>query len=283
MKSIADYWNEIPKNAVLIIAASAFLLLAWIDFRTGSTVRFSIFYWIPIVGVTWRAGRGWGLAFAFASAAARLWTDLHDLPSANPAVLILLDFLFWCVSFGILCLLIAKLHDLIDTQETMAHTDHTTGMPNARAFAQAIDREISRSRKAGVPFSLAYLDVDDLKEFNDRLGHQAGDQLLRGMATAARSVLRAADVMARVGGDEFALLLPFTGEREARQAMERLMEALVDGVGSGHGTTVSIGLVTVKGGNRTADELLKAADGLMYEAKIAGKNRLIQTALGPID
>ena len=281
MKKLLQWLSETPEVLVLVLAAFLFLVLAWIDYRTGKAIRFSIFYWLPIAAVTWRAGRGWGLAIVTASSVARLWTDWHDMLAKGNVKYIALDFIFWFTSFSILCLLLAKLRELLELQETLAHTDHTTGMPNARAFARSIEREMARSRRTGVPLSLAYLDLDDFKGLNDRFGHDAGDELLRDVAAAARSSLRSGDVMARLGGDEFAILLPATGEHEAWKAIERFRESLMDEVAKKLPATISIGLVTACDGRLSADDLLGIADSLMYEVKGAGKNDIRQTVLGP--
>jgi diguanylate cyclase (GGDEF)-like protein len=279
VKKLLELWNATPKPFVILASAFVFILLAWIDYRTGKAIRFSIFYWIPIAAATWRAGSRWGITFCAASAVARLWTDWHDMLAKGNVRYIALDFIFWFASFSILCLLLAKLRELLEMQEALAHTDHTTGMPNARAFSHHIDREMSRSRKTGVPLSLAYMDVDNFKGINDRYGHDAGDELLRDVAAAARASLRAGDVMARLGGDEFAILLPATGEHEAWKAMERFRESLMDGASRKFPATISIGLVTACDGNFAADDLLSTADSLMYEVKGAGKNDIRQRVL----
>jgi diguanylate cyclase (GGDEF)-like protein len=190
-----------------------------------------------------------------------------------------LDFLFWLASFSVLCLLLSKLQELLELQETLAHTDHITGIPNSRAFHRCIEGELERGRRSGLPVSVAYVDIDDFKGINDRYGHDAGNELLREVADAGRSSLRAGDTMARIGGDEFAILLPMTGDQEAKKAMERFRDTLAPALAERFRATVSIGLVTTCDNRLSAKRLLDAADALMYQVKSAGKNGMRQTRL----
>ena len=280
MKGPLTRWRKLPLPAVLSLAAVLVLVLALVDLRTGIDIRFSIFYWLPIAAVTWRAGRGWGLAAAGTSAVARLWSESQGLFTHDSASVALLDFLFYFISYGTLCLLLAKLRDLLDLMEGMAHTDQVTGIPNARAFHAAIQREIALSAKTGLPLSLAYMDVDNFKKVNDHFGHEAGDDLLRRLVPAARTAMRAGDMMARLGGDEFAILLPSTGEEEAATAVERLRGNLGDEAKWPCPVTLSVGIITVSKGIYTVEEILHAADALMYEVKRSGKDGVRQVVLG---
>ena len=279
MKKLLQWVSEAPKVPLLVLSVLLFAGLVWLDYRTGRAVRLSIFYWIPIAAVTWRGGTVWGLTMVTASSLARLWVDWHDMPARDKALGIGLDFLFWLTSFSVLCLLLSKLQELLELQETLAHTDHITGIPNSRAFQRCIERELERGRRSGLPLSLAYVDVDDFKGINDKYGHDAGNDLLREVADAGRSSLRAGDTMARIGGDEFAVLLPMTGDQEAKKAMERFIDTLVPALAERFRATVSIGLVTTCDNRPSAKRLLDAADALMYEVKSAGKNGIRQACL----
>jgi diguanylate cyclase (GGDEF)-like protein len=279
VKKLLKSVSEAPRVPVLLLSALLFIGLVWLDYKTGKAVRLSIFYWVPIAVVTWRGGTVWGLIMVFASSLARLWIDWHDMLARGNALDIGLDFLFWLTSFSVLCLLLSKLQELLELQETLAHTDHITGMPNARAFERCIERELERGRRSGLPLSLAYVDVDDFKGVNDKYGHDAGNELLRKVADAGRLSLRAGDTMARIGGDEFAVLLPMTGDQEAKKAIERFRDTLVPALGERFRATVSIGLVTTWDNGPSAARLLDTADAIMYEVKNAGKDGIKQVCL----
>jgi diguanylate cyclase (GGDEF)-like protein len=157
---------------------------------------------------------------------------------------------------------------LVSELEALARTDPLTGLPNRRAWDEAVIRELARARRERKGLCIAVLDVDDLKLINDRSGHAAGDELLR--ATSARwlSALRSSDYLARIGGDEFAVLLPDCPVDEAGVIVGRLRQAM------DIGPTYSAG-VAAWDGDEAAAALLHRADGALYTAKADGRDRLI--------
>ena len=148
---------------------------------------------------------------------------------------------------------------------------------NARAFRTLATAEVARSQRFAHSLSLAYLDLDDFKAINDTFGHAEGDHVLLEVGHVLRTTVRSTDSVARVGGDEFAILMPETGAKEARTVVERVRGEL-DRLTSRDGRHVlfSIGLVTFDRPPGSADELTTAADELMYRAKRGGKDRLEQ-------
>ncbi len=156
--------------------------------------------------------------------------------------------------------------------------DGLTGVHNRRYFMDFLDRELSRSARYGRDLSLAILDIDHFKDFNDRLGHLAGDHVLRTLCDALKAGVRKEHLFARFGGEEFVLVLPEQGVDEARRYCEKVRE-LVEGLevdfnGSVYSVTVSIGLASTFE-SIGADELIEAADAALYRAKAAGRNRVI--------
>ncbi len=144
-----------------------------------------------------------------------------------------------------------------------------------RAFLTSAEAELERSRRYRHQLSLLYLDVDDFKAVNDRLGHGEGNRLLRRLTVVLTAELRSVDLAARLGGDEFAVLMPETGSRAARQLAGRLLAALsAEQASDGAPLSCSCGLVTFRLPPESVDALLEAGDRLMYEAKAAGKGRL---------
>ncbi len=153
-----------------------------------------------------------------------------------------------------------------------AHTDWLTGLFNHRFFHERLRTEIERAHRHGRPLSLIQFDLDDFKLLNDSYGHQEGDLILRRVAAAASADLRTSDVACRIGGEEFALLLPETGKAAARAAADRLCARVRDLPGHHH-TTVSCGIASFPGDATTPAELVAAADDAMYLAKDRGKDR----------
>ena len=157
---------------------------------------------------------------------------------------------------------------LLDRLERMARTDELTGLTNRRAWDHEVAREVARAVREESPLAIAMLDLDRFKLYNDRLGHQAGDRLLKEAAGAWRGVLRETDLIARYGGEEFAVALPGCDADLALLLVERLRAVTPDG------QSCSAGLACWNG-KEGADELLGRADAALYRAKQGGRDRTV--------
>jgi two-component system cell cycle response regulator len=164
----------------------------------------------------------------------------------------------------------------------LAVTDAATGLYNRRHFFEALRSEFGRAERYRHPLSLVMVDIDNFKAVNDRLGHQAGDRVLKEVADALRANLRVSDVVCRYGGEEFAIILPETGTGQALHVCERTRHRTGSVSTGGEATvTVSQGIATYPAtGIVTADDLLRRADAAMYEAKRRGRD---QIAVAPVD
>ena len=171
---------------------------------------------------------------------------------------------------------VSALRHALDREKESARTDPLTGVSNRRHFIELTGAALAFARRYRRPMTIAYLDLDSFKQINDRLGHQAGDEVLRAVAHTIRNRLRATDVVGRLGGDEFAICLPETGSEAAALLLGKLREdcaaALPENCRS---VTVSMGLVTFAFPPATVDELLERTDVMLYAAKREGKNRLV--------
>ena len=179
-------------------------------------------------------------------------------------------------------LLGARADDLI----RMSAEDPLTGVLNARAFDRRLEQEVARVERTGQPLSLLMFDLDGLKTINDSYGHETGNRALRRMADIVRRSIRLTDVSARVGGDEFALIVPGAGGDEALKLAERIrgqaaedLSRIAPGVDGG---TTSIGIASCGSFERvpTPGALARAADSALYEAKRTGRNRVVVWRLG---
>jgi diguanylate cyclase (GGDEF)-like protein len=159
--------------------------------------------------------------------------------------------------------------------EEMATTDALTGLRNRRKFDLTIEGEWQRAMRHKTPLSLLMIDADHFKAYNDTHGHQAGDQVLVGIAICiSDAVRRASDCAARYGGEEFAVLLPGFAGKEAMQVAEAIRQKVMIWSGEENASTVSIGVAGITP-NATMDwaDLVEAADKALYAAKDAGRNR----------
>ena len=165
-----------------------------------------------------------------------------------------------------------------DAAIRLSTVDNLTGLFNRTFFFAAVEREIARSARSGRGFCLLMMDLDELKQINDRHGHFFGDRVLRGVGEVIRSGGRRIDTAARYGGDEFVVLLPETDPTGAFVLAEKIRlevaELRVDVAGSMIQPSISVGVVSYPEDGRTSDELMIAADTSMYRSKRAGKNRV---------
>lgn len=164
------------------------------------------------------------------------------------------------------------LHRTIGNLQRQAFFDSLTGTFNKRGFLEAAERQRLRAHRVGESMTLAYFDVDSLKEMNDVFGHQAGDDLIvRFASTVARSI-RPYDILGRVGGDEFVLVLSGVGQRAALNRISRICSRLAE---EPDPIAVSVGMVTTEPPIDSLDDLLQEADQLMYRAKRSGGNHIV--------
>lgn len=161
----------------------------------------------------------------------------------------------------------------------LSEIDDLTGLRNRRFFTRILDHEVSRFRRYGHPLSLALIDLDHFKGINDTYGHAVGDEALRYVAARANETMRESDVVARIGGDEIAVIMPDTPLSGGARAVERLREALVttpfEPEGSRVGLTLSIGVAGVEEtGLGESKAFFKAADDALYVAKERGRDQI---------
>ena len=158
--------------------------------------------------------------------------------------------------------------------ELLTITDELTGLGNRRGLEEHLQHEVNRSSRYRRPLSLLLVDIDRFKKYNDTFGHPAGDELLKIVAFLANQKTRASDLVARHGGDEFAVILPNTGKEAAKKLAERIRKA-VEEVSSLHcSVTISIGICSLNSRNITMSKLVAEADQALYQAKKAGRNRV---------
>ena len=186
----------------------------------------------------------------------------------------------WIVTLAVVTGVAVALHilrrhidRLLSQLRDAARTDALTQLLNRRGFEERFELELERARRTGDPLTLLVGDLDRFKELNDRFGHAAGDATLASVAQALGSSARTIDTVARVGGEEFALLLPATDAEGGLEAAERLRRSVAHTVGDdGAPLTISFGVAEVTHDGETPPSLMLAADTALYAAKAAGRN-----------
>jgi diguanylate cyclase (GGDEF)-like protein len=249
------------------------ILLGIIDYLTGYELSFSLFYLAPISLISWFKGRRSGLLTSAVSAIAWFLADyLSGSRYSNPSIYIW-NTLIRLGFFVVVTWLLSALRKAYNTNQELARVDYVTGAVSIRYFYELAKIEIGRSERHKRPFTFAYIDVDNFKTINDRLGHSTGDRVLRAVTENLQHQIRSSDILARLGGDEFALLLPETGEEEAKKVMDRMHTGLVNEMLKNNWTvTFSIGVVTYCQPPASVDDMVKLADSAMYLVKNSNKN-----------
>ena len=270
--------REITKSVSRPVWVGVGLLLlggvAFLDYITGVELSFSLFYLLPISLLAWTVTERFGLVAAFLSGgiwlAVEIWSGTR-YSSVFPYV--------WNtiirIGFFLLPVFMIRLNRAMEGERMLARMDFLTGALNARFFHELAQMEIDRSFRYQRTFTIAFIDLDNFKSINDTFGHTEGDMVLRTIATSLKSHSRKTDVVARVGGDEFVVLLPETDQQTAPTVISNIQRALLKEMNeNGWAVTFSIGALTLTAPQLSVDELLSRADQLMYMAKNGGKNKI---------
>ena len=277
MKQTLDRWlSAVPASALAAGCFAQIALIGALDVLTGPELAVSIFYLVPVGIIAWYGSMRWAVVIGLCGAALWLYLDATvGRPYEQPLAA------YWNagVRFGfffIVAYLLVSLRARLRAEAAAASTDALTGALNSRGFYERLELEISRSARYARRFSLAYLDLDNFKQVNDRYGHTTGDDLLRTVAEIARESTRKTDHVARLGGDEFALLLVESGSDEAAHAIDKLRARIAERMAEqSWPVQVSVGVVSFDESPPDAKEAIRLADDLMYRVKKTGKNSVI--------
>lgn len=277
---VGSLHRQAPRR-VLSVAALLLVLVAVADSVSGTNYSFSTFYLLVVVGVSATGRRPYLVPTALLTAAT--WTGVEALNRRLEEPWLPLA---WntAARFAVLYLaavLVAAVVGAARHEREVSRTDPLTGIHNRRGLQDRALPELSRARRTQRPLSVAYLDVDGFKAVNDHSGHAAGDRLLVDVARTLERAMRHYDVVARVGGDEFVVLLPEVGGEQARSTAQRAVDALDDMCRrEGWPVRVSVGVATFSEVPATVDDVLAVADGLMYDAKRSGATAGRSTVIG---
>jgi diguanylate cyclase (GGDEF)-like protein len=261
--------------AVLMLGLSFVLMLGlgaihyWV---VPPSFSLTVFYLLPIAIATWFVGARLGQVLAFLSAALtyEILFQRH-VPLLNVAWE---AGMVWAIG-AIVSELLHGIKLSSEVGKQLSRIDSATGAVNRRFFTELLEAEFHRSERYRFALTVAYIDLDNFKQLNERLGRQAGDELLYRFVEQLSEALRANDVVARLGGDEFALLLPQTNDVQAQQVFTRLQPQMKDSL---EAETIpiqySIAVVTFLEMPEMAEDLTEQAETLLKSIKSNGKNRL---------
>lgn len=248
-------------------------LLGIVDYLTGYEVSCSLFYLVPIASVSWFVNRRLGLTMSVLGSITWLIAELAAGQHYVHPIIHLWNTMIRFGFFVLVAYLVSELRSAHEAQRWLARTDYVSGAVNARHFIELVEMEIVRSRRYQYPLTMVYMDLDNFKQVNDNFGHDTGDEVIRCIASELKCRLRSTDIVARMGGDEFAMLLPMAGSSEAQTIISRLHDDLTQQMQQRNWpVTFSMGAAICVAAPGSAKELIKMADELMYLVKNSTKN-----------
>jgi diguanylate cyclase (GGDEF)-like protein len=279
-----------PHYMIVPMLSAVFLLNAYIYFATDSRVRVLMVWFVALMFMAGFArfrevaGLGTAMALGYVIAVSR---SPHRPPDLKLSDEIVLACVFWGANL-FAGLVFARLHrQRLEMQALRrrladhALTDALTGLPNRRRFDEALRTEVARTIRYGGRCSVALLDVDHFKNYNDRMGHPAGDAVLKDLGDVLRREVRKGDLAARIGGEEFALLMLNTGREEAARVVDRMRRVIEQApfvsrdVQPTGRLTVSAGVAEFPGDGADEAAFVASADAALYRAKSAGRNQVV--------
>jgi len=273
MRVRRSFWRQLGKPGVAALVVIAIAAIGAVDWATGTEVRVFPLYFFPLALAGKRLGTSGALSASLL--ATITWISAQYLAGREYSgpLIWMINFCTQGSAFLVVSLLVARLELRLRREHQLSRTDALTGLLNSRAFRERASRLLAEAGGRPQPLTLAYIDLDHFKRVNDRDGHDAGDRLLAGIARLLTASLGAQGIIARVGGDEFAVLLPGLGAEAARVHLEAFREALLASPAvAAAGVSASIGGISLTGAAVGLDELIRQADALMYAVKTAGRN-----------
>jgi diguanylate cyclase (GGDEF)-like protein len=267
--------GRLPERAVFVLSIVAMLAIFVANILIADpSLRLYVLHVLPLLAIGMHSARR---SLYVVGAVTALVLDAIASAHFGTPFLSLLGNLFLEGIVVVLCLSVAETAR-VNYQKVLnlARTDDLTGLMNRRAFVRSVGLEIERQARYGGEFSIMMLDLDGFKALNDMHGHLVGDLALRHLAEAIRNNTRRADSVARIGGDEFVVLMPNTPKVACDSICHQLRHAVAEGMrDSGYTVTASIGSVTFEEPPESVDAALYAADKAMYDAKQGGGDRVV--------
>lgn len=255
-------------------------LVGLLDYATGLDLRIYPLYYLPIAVGAFRVSRYFGLGLALMSSG--LWvTAMHLAGSAWGIETYLFNTLTQTISFAVIAILLSNIAARLAAERALSRKDDLTSLPNSRAFYEYAEILLAGAGRSKRPLTLAYIDLDNFKEVNDKHGHRQGDLALREAAGVFQRSLRESDLAARLGGDEFALLLMDTDSEGAKTVLDRISKLLLETMRQHQWPiSASIGAISFHQAPDTIEQAVHAADALMYRVKAMGKGQVLVEVVG---
>ena len=260
-------------NAVVVLIGM--LLVGYLDYITGNEIRIFPLYFLPLARAAIVFGKRGAIVASLIATTIWLLSQYFSGREYSHEYIWAINFLTQGAAFLLVTFLMASLRTALGRERELSRTDALTGLLNSRALHEIAGAELTLCHRSKRPAVMAFIDLDNFKNVNDNHGHDRGDSLLRHVAKVLMSSLRSSDVVARIGGDEFAIFLPETDADQARSILEEMhvqLHQLADFKNLQVGA--SIGAVAYATSPPNLLDMIQEADAHMYTVKTTGKNRV---------
>jgi len=265
------------KTFLLFICILFIVLFASFEYLLDPNLFTLAFYIIPLFISRWYIGRWAGITIPLISIgvwlATRIWLPpgLLEIKStifySNVVLKTILLFIIYYMT--------GRIKDAVERENNVSRMDFLTQIPNRRFFIEFVTHELLKMKRYKGSFLLMLMDVDGFKKVNDAYGHKEGDNLLCAIAGALNQSVRAPDIVARFGGDEFSVFLVETKDSQYKTIVMRIMEQLNDAISAKWHVTMSAGVIYCNSPDTNADKIIGLADKLLYQVKNSGKNSVL--------
>jgi len=276
MLNLQNYFKN--DSTTLIIGIICIFLIGIPDYLVGHKISLALFYIFPILYNTWFTKYQYGNILALLSAFVASFTTYMVCTESQKNVTFIINFILYYGIFSIIVYLVHKVKILLQNEHILSRTDPTTELLNVRAFTEKFIEIDNLSSRLKLQYCIIYIDIDNFKLINDNFSHQEGDRILTLFAKTLKNNVRKTDIVARIGGDEFCLLLPSTTLSQVKILLTNLINKVKTDVITLDNNAVlcSIGCLCVHHTNNNihVEHILKEVDQLMYTIKNSTKNNI---------
>lgn len=266
--------NRQSGTIIFLLGIILSLTIFYIDYKIfGPDITFTLVYLLPIVGVCWYTGMGYAIFISFLCVAEWSVIKFHLYIMDKDFIIYIFNIVTKLFMYIFVIFLLTQLKKSLQKEKKLARMDHLTGAYNRHGFFELLELELYKMKRYSKPLTLAYLDIDDFKKINDRLGHSSGDKILIDFTKVIRKNIRESDIIARIGGDEFIILFPDMDYINAGIAIDKIKKTVCEMMeNNSWGCSLSIGVGIFNGWDKSSDEMIQIVDQLMYKIKNGTKN-----------
>lgn len=269
------FWDGWRRALAYVTCMGLIAFLGSLRTATDAELAFASLAMIPVLVMAWIGGRFAGITMAFLAAGMWFVADIYVAREFSASWIPWLNGMIRFLTYGLVVILVVQVRLQYAREREYARKDALTGLFNRRAFVATGEAEVERALRYKSHLCVIFLDLDNFKVLNDTKGHETGDLALQATATALLDASRSTDCVARIGGDEFAVIFPEINFDAAERAAHKLFSAVNLALNRYESVGASVGVAWFETPAQSFAEMLKIADDLMYTVKAGGKNNLL--------